>query len=45
MAGNNAEVDSLGFLMPQEKINCTIQNLWTRLPEANFAASEEDDGA
>ena len=41
MAGNNAEIDSLGFLVPQEKINIAIQNLWTRLPDPKFIASKK----
>lgn len=33
IAGNKAEVDSLGFIQPQDTLNVASQVLWSRMPQ------------
>lgn len=41
IAGNCAEIDAHGFIIPQESVNISTQALWTRIPQGNRAVSKK----
>lgn len=41
MVGNHAEIDSLGFLVPQDDVNIEVQALWVRIPQRKTQVSKK----